>query len=70
MLKVGDLVYHCVKWTPGKENYNTQKGIGVVTMLVTKDEVRKARVLWKNGNIAWLPETNLVNKKNIIGSLA
>ena len=70
MLKVGDLVYHCVKWNPGTKNHNTHKGIGVVTMLITKNEERKARVLWDNGNIAWLPETHLVNKNNLVKPLA
>ena len=68
MLKVGDLVYHCVRWVPGKQTKNKYHGLGIVTMVITKDEARKARVMWKNGNIVWLDENNLVDKEKIISN--
>ena len=68
MLKVGDLVYHCVRWSPGRKTKNEYHGVGIVTMVIIKGEAQKARVMWKNGNIAWLDANNLVDKEKIIGN--
>lgn len=70
MLKVGDLVYHCIRWTPNKKKYEMHKGVGIVTMVVIEGSRRKARVMWKNGSADWLPEAHLVNKKNVVGHSA
>lgn len=67
MIEAGDVVYHCVKWVPGKETV-TVLGKGTVTLIV--DDVisgeKRARMIWEDGMVVWLPVEQLVKEQNLI----
>lgn len=69
MVEVGDLVYHCVKWVPGGPN-RTKTGLGLVTMVVDviEEHKSKVRVMWDDGEVTWLPDTEVVNKNKVIST--
>ena len=61
MVEAGDVVYQCVKWVPGKETV-TILGKGTVTMIVEDvlSGERRARMIWEDGEVIWLPTDQLV----------
>lgn len=69
MLKVGDIVCHCVRWVPG-EISETLTGRGIISM-ITEDSftgAKKARLRWEDGQIIWLPIDELVREDRVFSS--
>ena len=66
-VEVGDLVYHCIRWVPGARN-KTKKGLGLVTMIVDviAESKSKVRVVWDDGDVTWLPDTEVVLKTRVL----
>ena len=69
MVEVGELVYHCVRWIPG-DPAKTKKGLGLVTMVVDviAECKTKVRVGWADGEVMWLPDTDVVAKDRVVVS--
>lgn len=67
MVEAGDVVYHCVKWVPGKETV-TILGKGTVTMIVEDvlSGERRARMIWEDGEVIWLPTDQLVKEEKLL----
>ena len=63
LLKVGDLVYQCMKWHPAMDP-PPNRGIGTITMIAGG----KYRVLWRNGELLWFKERELVLLTRIVRS--